>query len=260
MFRRPTPSDFFRTMEDASGIDLDWFWRGWYYTTDHVDVDLKAVREYKVSSTNPDMESEFQRQEDTESKPEPLQQSRNRDDDITLYTDRFPELRDLYNENDRFTPSNKDRNDYADALDKLEDWEYDALVRAVADDDFIYFVDFENIGGLPTPLPLLITNADGTEESMMIPAEIWRRDHKAVTKLLIREQAIESIELDPRHETADADFSNNHFPRRIVKSRIELYKDEDETRDLMKDMLEVLRERKVGEDGSIRQVPLDPSN
>ena len=260
MFKRPTPSDFFRTMEDASGIDLDWFWRGWFYSTDHVDVSINDVREYKVSTTNPDIEFDLDREEHAAEVPETLAQIRNREEGRQTYLDRHPELRDFYNDNDRFTPSNKDRNDHTTLIDELEDWEYEALLRAVRDDEFVYFIDFENLGGLPTPLPLLITNADGTEEFMMIPAEIWRRDFRAVTKLLIREQAIRAIELDPRHETADADFSNNHFPRRIEKSRIELYKSESETRDLMRDMLHELRERKTGDGGSIRQVPLGNAN
>ena len=260
MFKRPTPSDFFRTMEDASGIDLDWFWRGWFYSTDHVDVDLKDVREYRVSSTNPDVESDFNRQEHAAEVPEALPQIRNREEERPSYIDRFPELADFYNENDPFTPSDKDRNTHTELLDGLEDWEYEALARAVQDKDFVYFIDFENLGGLVTPLPLLITNADGSEDFMTVPAEVWRRDYHGVTRLLIRDQAIASIALDPRHETADVDYSNNHFPRRIEKSRIELYKSEDETRDLMKDMLEVLRERKLGDDGSLRSVPLDSTN
>jgi hypothetical protein len=93
-----------------------------------------------------------------------------------------------------------------------------------------------------------------------LPAEIWRRDYRKLTKLLIRDKAIQSVALDPRHETADADFSNNHFPARFEKSRIELYKAEDETQRLMRDMLDVLRSRKTGEDGSARSVPLEPAD
>jgi hypothetical protein len=91
---------------------------------------------------------------------------------------------------------------------------------------------------------------------MTLPAEIWRRSPDRLTRLLIRDKAISTVALDPRHETADADFSNNHYPGRIEKSRIELYKHEDDTRDLMADMLQTLRERKAGKDGSIRTVPL----
>lgn len=260
MFKRPTPADLFRTMEDASGIDLDWFWRGWFYSTDHVDIALTDIREYKVSTANPDVESELNRQEHAAEVPEAVSQVRNREEGRGSYVDRFPELNDFYNENDQFTPSNADRNVYTTALDDLEDWEYDAITRAVAEDNFVYFLDFENIGGLPSPLPLLITNADGSEEFMMLPAEIWRRDYRKITKLLIRKTAMQSVALDPHHQTADADFSNNHFPRTFEKSRIELYKAENTARDLMSDMLEVLRERKTGDDTAIRTVPLSPAN
>ena len=259
-FKRPTPADFFRTMEDASGVDLDWFWRGWFYSTDHVDISLNDIREYKVSSGNPDVESEHDRTENAAEVPETLTQIRNREEGRKMYMDDHPELSDFYNENDRFTPSNADRNAFTELLDDLEDWEYDALARAVEEQDFIYFLDFENIGGLPSPLPLLITSDDGSEEFIVLPAEIWRRDNHEITKLLIRDKAIKSVALDPRHETADADFSNNHFPRRFEKSRIELYKAEDETRKLMRDMLDVLRSRKTGEDGSVRSVPLKPAD
>jgi len=257
MFKRPTPADFFRTMEDASGVDLDWFWRGWFFSTDHVDIALNDIREYKVSTTNPDVESGISHAENKARIPETLTQIRNREGGRKTYLDQHPELADFYNVNDRFSVSNKDRNTHTEMLDDLEDWQFKALTRAVAEDDFVYFVDFENIGGLPSPLPLLITYADGKDEFVILPAEIWRRGYKQVTKLLIRDQAITSIELDPRHETADADFSNNHFPNRIEKSRIELYKEEDETRDLMSDMFRSLRAR-TGEVGdAVRSVPLE---
>ena len=255
-FKRPTPADFFRSMEDASGVDLDWFWRGWFYSTDHVDIALTGLREYKVSTADPDVENALSRKEYADETPETLAQIRNREEGRETYLEKHPELAGFYNEKDRFTPSNKDRNEYTKMLDELEEWEYETLKRAVAEDDFVYFMDFENIGGLPSPLPLLITNVDGTEDMMTLPAEIWRRDLDKVTKLLIRDKAISTVALDPRHETADADFSNNYFPSRIEKSRIELYKKEDDTRDLMADMLRTLRERKGGEDDSVRTIPL----
>ncbi|MBT7256154.1 MAG: hypothetical protein HN882_14205 [Planctomycetaceae bacterium] len=90
----------------------------------------------------------------------------------------------------------------------------------------------------------------------MIPAEIWRRNSVAVSKMLIRDKAIASIQLDPRRETADANFSNNSFPSRVVKSRLELYKGEDDTRNMMSDMLQMLREEKGGADDS-KAVPLE---
>ena len=259
-FKRPTPSDFFRTMEDASGVDLDWFWRGWFYSTDHVDIALTSVREYKVSTTNPEVEFPYNMNEYEARIPEALTQIRNRNEETITYLKRNPELADFYNENDRFTASNKDKNKHSSLIDGLETWEYNALVRAIEENDFIYFADFENIGGLNSPLPLMITYMDNSEEFLSIPAEIWRRSYKKVTKLLIRQKAIKSIELDPRHETADTDFSNNYYPSRIEKSRIELYKSDFKRRDLMADMLKKLRKRKTGIDQEQRTVPLIQSN
>lgn len=255
-FKRPTPADFFRTMEDASGIDLDWFWRGWFYSTDHVDVAVTDVREYQVSSLDPEIEFDIEREKHSEEHPEPLTQIRNREEGLGTRLDRRPELSDFYNENDPFTVTNKDRNKFTTTVEELEDWERKTLERAVEEEKYVYFVDFKNIGGLPTPLPLNIVNADDTEEFIMLPAEIWRYNNKQITKMLIRDQAMKSVELDPRHETADSDYSNNHFPSRIQRSRIELYKSEIKTRDMMADMLTKLRENKGGEGESEKKVPL----
>ena len=220
---------------------------------------INNIREYKVSTANPEVEFELKRQERAEEIPETLGQIRNREEGRRTRLERFPELADFYIENDPYAVTNADRNKYTKLLEELDDWERDALLRAAVDDDFVYFVDFENIGGLVTPVPLLITDADGAEEFMMIPAEVWRRNYLKVTKMLIRDKPIASIEVDPRRETADADFSNNHYPGRIDRSRLELYKRDDETRDMMADMLATLRQAKGGVDGSARAVPLEPA-
>jgi aminopeptidase N len=259
MFKRPTPADFFRTMEDASGIDLDWFWRGWFYSTDHVDVAITSLREYKISSLDPDVEFDRRREQYRQDVPENVSQIRNREEGRQTRLQRKPQLGDFYNENDRFTVTNKDRNKYLQQLEELEDWERAALERAIEENRYVYFIDFSNIGGLPSPLPLLITNADGSEESVMLPAEIWRRNHREVTKLMIRDQAITSVDLDPLHQTADVDYSNNQFPSRVQRSRIELYKYEDTSRDLMADMLQRLRQSKGNVDESGREVQLQPA-
>ena len=257
-FKRPTPSDLFRTLEDASGIDLDWFWRGWYYSTDHVDIAITGMREYKVSTRDPGIESDLRRQERADEVPETLGQIRNREEGRQTRVERFPALADFYNENDEFTVTNADRNRYTSMLESLEDWERAVLERAIEEDDYVYFVDFENVGGLVSPLPLSISYADGSNEFMMIPAEIWRRNWRSVSKMLIREKEITAIEVDPRRETADADFSNNHFPGRVEKSRLELFKQDNETRDMMADMLRTLREAKEETDDS-NDVPLEPN-
>ena len=240
-FKRPTPADFFRTMEDASAVDLDWFWRGWFYSTDHVDVDLAAIREYQVSSQDPDKEKPLQADRDRQRYAEPIEQVRNREEGRVPRIERVPGLDDYYNVNDQYTVSNKDRNDYKTFLDGLEPWERRALDRAVAANEYIYFLDFVNKGGLLTPLPLQIDFADGSTQMYDIPAEIWRRNSERVTHMLIVPQRISAIELDPRQQTADVDRSNNHFPRKITPSRLQLFKYENKTRDLMRDSLAKLK-------------------
>ncbi|MDC1527670.1 M1 family metallopeptidase [Gammaproteobacteria bacterium] len=245
MFKRPTPSDLFRTLEDASAIDLDWFFRGWFYSTDHVDIALNDIREYKVSTQDPEIEFPLDREEADE-EPESLTKLRN--SDIEKRVDRFPELNDFYNENDEFTVSNKDRNDYTGFRDGLEDWELEVLDKAIADGSLIYFLDFENIGGLVMPIPLQINYADGSTESKIIPAEIWRYDSHAVTHTLITQKEIDSVEVDPMQQIADADIGNNKLPREIQRSRIELYKGDNKQRDLMADMLVELKSAETGDD------------
>ena len=255
MFKRPTPSDFFRTMEDASAVDLDWFFRGWFYSTDHVDIALNDVREYQVSTQDPELEFPRDREED-EQDPVSLTQQRNAD--IEKRVDRFPELNDFYNENDEFTVSNKDRNTYTIFREGLEDWEVTVLDRAIAEGQFIYFLDFENLGGLVMPIPLQLTFADGSEEFRMLPAEIWRATPRAVSHMLISDKAIVSVEVDPQRQIADADIDNNMMPREIRKSRLELYKSDSSQRDLMADMLVELKSAETGEEAEAgTDVPLD---
>ena len=236
-FKRPTPIDFFRTMEDVSGVDLDWFWRGWFYSTDHVDIAITGVREYQISSLDPDIEFPINAERAAEELVTNLTVLRNREEGVETYIARHPHLRDFYDENDRFTVSNADRNLYAETIAGLEPHEKTVLERAVAAGEYVYFVDFENQGGLVSPLPLELTFDDGETEFLTIPAEFWRRRHTEETKLLIRDKPIVQIAFDPRLETADADRADNRFPQMIARERIELYKNGGKVRNLMGDML-----------------------
>jgi hypothetical protein len=236
-FKRPTPTDFFRTMEDASAIDLDWFWRGWFFGTDHVNVAIRDVREYQVSTRNPDIEFPLNRERNAQDEPAPISVKRNREDGIVPRRQRVDGLDDFYNENDQFTVSNKDRNAYNAYRKGLEDWERGTMDRAIKDGEFLYFVDFQNKGGLLTPLPLTVTFADGSTQEIMIPAEIWRYNGSSVSKLLIFDKQATKIELDAHHQTADADLSDNVFPPQIRRSRLELFKSQRTDRNLMADML-----------------------
>jgi len=224
-FKRPTPSDFFRTMEEASGVDLDWFWRGWFYTTDHVDISIDRVYKLRLDTEDPDIDFAREREEAND-KPYSLTEERNKAEGKKLWVERFPDIKDFYDDNDRFTVTNKERNAYQKYLKGLKDWERKALERAVKEDKNYYVLDFSNKGGLVMPIILELTFKDGSKEQMYIPAEIWRRTPKAVSKLIVTEKDKElvNIVVDPRWETADVDVENNHYPRRIIPSRIESYK------------------------------------
>ncbi|MEM1188337.1 MAG: M1 family metallopeptidase [Pseudomonadota bacterium] len=249
MFKRPAPADFFRTMEEASGVDLDWFWRGWFYTTDHVDISIDKVWKLRLDTEDPDIDFERRRQENAD-KPASVIVERNRAQGPT-WVEENPELRDFYDENDRFTVTNKERNKYRKFLSGLEDWERTALERAVAEDRNYYVLQFSNRGGLVMPILLRLTYADGSRERLDIPAEIWRRNARNVKKLVISDRELTQVEIDPNWETADTDVENNHYPRRIVPSRIEAYKVPKskamEARDIMQDMKTELKEEKEEE-------------
>jgi hypothetical protein len=257
-FKRPTPADFFRTMEDASGVDLDWFWRAWFYTTDHVDVAISDVRAYRLKTGDPDVDFPLDRAENARDYPVPINIERNRAAGIVPRESRYEELQDLYSESDRFTVTNKDRNDAASAFEKLEPWEQAVFEKAIEDDAIFYFVDFDNIGGIPTPLMLTIHYEDGSTREHELPAEIWRRDAQSVTHRLIESKPVAYIAVDERHQTADADFRNNRFPPVIHESRLAAYKSERKTRNLMADLLVELRDSaKAGDESDDRAAPIE---
>ncbi len=216
-YKRPQPADFFRTMEDASGIDLDWFWRGWFYTTDHVDISIDKVTLATINTKDPDVEAKWKRDQKA---AEPRSITAQRNDGMTRRTDKDPSLLDFYNENDEFTVSPKDREAHDKLMKDMEPWEKELLALGTN----LYFVDFSNHGGLVMPLLLQITYGDGTVENQKIPAEIWRTNQKNVTKLIVTDKTISAIALDPNRETADADEHNNYWPRKPVETRLELFK------------------------------------
>jgi predicted secreted protein len=236
MYKRPTPSDFFRTMEEASGVDLDWFWRGWFYTTDHVDISIDRVYQLRLDTQDPDIDFARERQEELD-KPKSLTDERNKAEGKELWVDRFSDINDFYDENDRFTVTNKERNSYNKFLKDLKPWERKALDRAVAEDKHYYVMDFSNHGGLVMPIILEMTFTDGSSDMMRIPAEIWRRTPKAVSKLIITDKELASVTVDPRWETADVDTQNNHYPRQIIKSRIESYKSKPRSGKVYRDIM-----------------------
>jgi hypothetical protein len=234
-FKRPTPSDFFRTMEDASGTDLDWFWRGWFYTTDHVDVSVDGISEYTVGTKDPEIEKAWKKAQH-DAAPISITDQRNKGT-LPRRVDAHPELKDFYNEHDEFTVTNHDRNKYNEAIGDLEDWEK-ALLK---EGKHLYLVDFSNLGGLVTPLVLEIQLASGKKYIERIPAEVWRYSPKKITKLIITDEPMVALTQDPYWETADTDTSNNAWPRKATPSRLELFKTQHDQPDLMKDFNEKLK-------------------
>ena len=227
-FKRPTPADFFRTMEDASGTDLDWFWRGWFYTTDAVDVSVDGISEYTVSTKDPEVEKAWQR---ARKQAEPVSITDQRNKGMERRVDRFPELKDFYNEHDDFTVTNKDRNKYNETMADLEDWEKELLKSG----KHLTLVDFTNKGGLVTPLIVEIELKSGKKHIERIPAEVWRYSPTKITKLFITDEPVVGLVQDPYWETADVDVSNNAWPRKSEPSRLELFKTERDQNNLMRD-------------------------
>lgn len=249
-FKRPTPADFFRTIEEASGTDLDWFWRGWFYTTDHVDISLDSIYRLRIDTENPDIDLPRLRRERAD-EPAKIGNTLNREGGMPIWVLENPGVTDFYDDNDEFTVTPKDRKQYTDFLDGLEPWERAAFDRAVEEDANYYVLTFSNKGGLVMPIILGLTFADGSSEKMMIPAEIWRRDAREVTKLLVfpKGKELEQVVVDPDWETADADVENNYYPRRIIPSRIEAFKTEESKARVGRDLMGEASGAKKNESG-----------
>ena len=217
-FKRPMPADFFRTMEDASGVDLDWFWRGWFYSTDHVDMGVTNIRRLNINTQDPKVEKGLRREARD---ARPVTQSQERNEKLEKRTHRYPDLKDFYNSYDELDVTPEDKANYKRFMDSLTDDEK----KLLADKRNFYLITFENYGGLVMPIIFDAIFEDGTKQHVRIPVEIWKKDNEKVTKLLITEKPIKSVILDPRLETADVSLDNNHFPPQISKSRFELFKD-----------------------------------
>jgi len=230
-FRRPTPYDFFRTMEEVSGVDLDWFWRGWFYSTDHVDISLDRVIEGTFNTEDPAIESLLERADDTEFR-ENLTPQRNAAEGIVTYADRNPEVREFYSRNDPFTVTEREREAYERFQGEIEDWEAEILASGTR----VYYLDFTNEGGVVMPIILEFTFADGTTDLVRIPAEVWRYNPRNVTWTYVTDRQVVSVELDPLRETADADRTDNYYPPRIEPTRLELYRSSSNPSSMMDDM------------------------
>lgn len=225
-FKHPMPADFFRTMEDASGVDLDWFWRGWFYGTEPCDIALKGVKYFKVDTQNPTTEKSTKKAK-RDAEPLSLSEQRNKTDIKQYLVEKYPELLDFYNSYD---PLNVTEND-KDKFKKYDETLTDAERKQVNDGKNYYILDLENIGGLVMPVIIEMEFTDGSKEMMRIPAEIWRKNNAKASKMIITTKKVKQFSIDPLQETADINMNNNFYPAKEIESKFQLFKDQQRTRE-----------------------------
>ena len=218
IFKRPEPADFFRTMEDASGKDLDWFWRGWFYTTYNVDVGIKSLKLYEIDTKNPDIEKPIQKTKRDELNAKDLIDIRNKS--LPKAVDKNKKLLDFYNKYDPLDVTDADRREYNKWIKELDSEELKLLSLRKK----FYVIELENVGGLVSPVILEIDYKNAKSETIRIPAEIWRKNNDNVKKMIISDKEIVQIEVDPLLETADTDRYNNFWPPKTIESRFQLQK------------------------------------
>jgi hypothetical protein len=225
-FKHPTPADFFRTMEDASGEDLDWFWRGWFYSIDATDISIDSVKYFKpdFSLNRPQRDTIIYKPVDKPRLPayDDITKVRNREAGIVFQTDADTSLRDFYWR-------------YARGIEKYDTASYglasktgaaplDEETKKEFADKHFYEIKFSNKGGLTMPIILEWVYKDGTKEIEKIPAQIWRKNENSVTKAFVKNKEVVSIKLDPMRETADIDESNNSWPKEMQLTRFQIFK------------------------------------
>ncbi len=217
--KHPTPADFFRTMEDASAVDLDWFWRAWFFTTDHVDISIDEVNWYELNTMNAAVDFPAQKELDDQ-QDQFIGDIRNKTEIKETVNERDQNIDDFYANHDRYKVDALHVAEYEDFKKGLSDEQLELLNS----DKQFYEVKFSNIGGIPMPIIVEFTFADDTKERIMIPAEIWRRDETQVSRVFIFDKEVSEVRLDPNLETADTELNNNFWPHRRVQTRYDLYK------------------------------------
>ncbi|MDX6183838.1 M1 family metallopeptidase [Flavobacterium sp. Fl-77] len=205
-FKHPTPEDFFRTMEDASAVDLDWFFRGWFYSTDFVDIGIKEVKQYYVAETpTADLK------------------------DVKVRKGRFgfdkgPFVYLVSGDNAEVSASNK-KALKIDDLKPLSDYINQTFTAeekaALKSPKYFYEVEFNKPGGMIMPILVELTYEDGTKENFQYPAQIWRKNNDTARKVYATSKAIKSIQIDPKLMTADIDVTNNAWPKVEEKSKFD---------------------------------------
>ena len=206
MFKHPSPEDFFRTMEDASAVDLDWFWRGWFYSTDVVDIGVKSLKRFYISS-----------------KP-----SKQVDDAVSEYgmtSDLLPDMVFMIDEDsESFSEELKNNKMNSEVLKNYLE-ENKAALSGKTLPKYFYEIEFEKPGGIVMPIIVEYSYADGTKEQVTYPVQVWRKNPKSVTKRITSNKEIVKVVIDPKAKTADVNLSNNSWPKEKIKSDFDKFKE-----------------------------------
>ncbi len=235
-FKHPAPADFFRTMEDASGVDLDWFWRGWFYDIEPVDISLDSVVAFTVDSPRKVLEGNdtvITRKTKKQEEFLHISRIRNKQSGMAFLVDTDTTLRDFYYYY-KPEPVTKETTTIKNKYEGLSLLEKDEFKKY--EDKFYYELHFTNKGGLVMPIIVEWNFKDGTSEVEYIDAYIWRKDEKKVIKTFAKDKEVVAIKLDPYKETADIDERNNTWPKVKTESRFDLYKTKVSTKYENKDL------------------------
>jgi aminopeptidase N len=208
MFKHPNPEDFFRTMEDASAVDLDWFWRAWFFTTDYTDIGVQEVKKYYVTSK---MNKEIK---------EMMTSRGMKESDLPPLVYLVEEGSEDYEE----SMKNATLNDVTTLQTYLMDNMTPAERANLKNPKYFYEVTFEKPGGIPMPIIVEFTYSDGSTKRETYPAQIWRKDDAKVGKVVASDKEITKIVVDPDEETADIDTSNNSWPKRKKLGEFDKFK------------------------------------
>ncbi|MEQ1584679.1 MAG: M1 family metallopeptidase [Cyclobacteriaceae bacterium] len=200
-FKHPKPADFFRTMEDASAVDLDWFWRGWFYTVDNVDVELDEVKWFKVKALTQDLENK---------------NVKTKTGDLAANASKGKPT-DFSNGPQDLTMVNTAENQYGEFRNRLNN---DEVHQKLADKN-LYEITLKNKGGLVTPVVIEWTYKDGSKEIERIPAEIWRLNEKEVKKVFIKDKEVTNVVVDPTCETGEVNMADNVFPKKPSENKFD---------------------------------------
>jgi len=228
-FKHPTPADLFRTMNDASAENLDWFWRGWFYGIDPVDISIDSVKHFTPDLAHPvaKLDTTIMKSIDKPMPdgkfPQDVSKEKNRNDkNIHFAVDGDTSLHDFYWKYSRgIIPY--DTTKYAQHIVQY-DQPMDDSTRQLFSSKQFYELQFSNKGGLVMPIIIEWTYTDGTKEIERIPAQVWRKNENHLTKLFIKDKEVKSIKLDPNRETADIDESNNSWPTVTTESKFQVFK------------------------------------